>query len=97
MAEQRDLISRLADRGEEMFSKFAETPGRQRMVDLLNATRERLDDVQKRVIGLESLERRIDELEKRLQKLETAARRPRAKPAARKKPAPKAEAPAPPQ
>lgn len=97
MAQQRDLISRLADRGEEVLSKFAETPGGHKVVELLNSTRERLDDMQKRVIGLEGLERRIDELEKRLRKLEKpaapakpAARKPAAaKPAAAKNPAPK--------
>lgn len=98
MAQQRDLISRLADRGEEVLSKLGETPGGHRVVELLNSTRERLDDVQKRVIGLEGLERRIDELEQRLQKLEkpAAAAKPKPapkpaakKPAAAKDPAPK--------
>jgi hypothetical protein len=67
---QRDLISRLADRGEEVLSKFAETPGATRVLELLNSTRERLDDLQKRVMGLENLERRLDELEKRVAKLD---------------------------
>jgi cell division septum initiation protein DivIVA len=67
---QRDIISKLADRGEEVLSKFAETPGAHRVLELLNSTRERLDDIQKRVIGLESLERRIDELEQRLARVE---------------------------
>jgi BMFP domain-containing protein YqiC len=67
---QRDLISRLADRGEEMLGKFAETPGASRVLELLNSTRERLDDLQKRVIGLEDLERRLDQVEARLEGLE---------------------------
>ena len=66
---QRDLISRLADRGEEMLAKFAETPGASRVLELLNTTRERLDDLQKRVMGLEALERRLDELERRVDEL----------------------------
>lgn len=85
---QKDLISRLADRGEEMLSKFAETPGATRVLELLNTTRERIDDLQKRVIGLENLERRIDELEQRLAKVEKGAKPPARRPAA-KKPAPK--------
>jgi hypothetical protein len=67
---QRDLLSKLADRGEEVLSKFAETPGAARVLELLNTTRERLDDLQKRVIGLESLERRLDELEQKVERLE---------------------------
>jgi hypothetical protein len=67
---QRDLLSKLADRGEEVLSKFADTPGAARVLELLNSTRERLDDLQKRVIGLEGLERRLDEVEKKLEQLE---------------------------
>ncbi|MGZ4388597.1 MAG: hypothetical protein ACXVZL_04375 [Gaiellaceae bacterium] len=93
MAQQRDLISRLADRGEEVLSKFAETPGAHKVLELLNTSRERLDDLQKRVTGLEGLERRLDELEKRLAKMEKGAKppakAPARKPAARKPAAPK--------
>ena len=99
---QRDLITRLADRGEEMLAKFAETPGAHRVLELMNTTRERLDDLQKRVIGLESLERRLDDVEKRLAKIEKSATAPatkpatsRAKPPAKKTPAkPAAKKPA---
>jgi hypothetical protein len=88
---QRDLISRLADRGEEMLGKFAETPGATRVLELLNSTRERMDDLQKRVIGLENLERRLDQVESRLESLEgggTAVKKSSspAKPPAAKKP-----------
>jgi hypothetical protein len=90
---QRDLISRLADRGEEMLGKFAETPGAARVLELLNSTRERIDDLQKRVIGLEELERRLDRVEQRLEQLDgggagvkQASVSP-AKPPAAKKPA----------
>jgi hypothetical protein len=87
---QKDLISRLADRGEEMLSKFAETPGATRVLELLNSTRERLDDLQKRVIGLEALERRLDQVEQRLEGLEgggAGVKSAPAKPPAAKKPA----------
>jgi polyhydroxyalkanoate synthesis regulator phasin len=94
---QRDLISRLADRSEEVLAKFAETPGAARVLELLNSSRERVDDLQKRVSGLENLERRIDELEKRLAKVEGSAKAPAKapakKPAARKPAAPKPPAP----
>ena len=92
MPQQRDLISRLADRGEEVLSKFAETPGAHKVLELLNTSRERLDDLQKRVTGLEGLERRLDDLEKRLAKLEKSAKPPAKAPArtpAARKPAAK--------
>ena len=81
---QRALNSRLAERGEEVLAKFAETPGATRVLELLNSTRERLDDLQKRVIGLEDLERRLDGVEQRLGKLEGSAKAPAKKPAVRK-------------
>ena len=67
---QRDLFSRLADRGEEMLGKVSEAPGATKALELLNSMRERLDDLQKRVMGLENLERRLDELETRLDRLD---------------------------
>src|SRR5581483_10227251 len=83
MAQQRDLISRLADRGEEVLAKFSDAPGAHRLAELLNSIRERLDDMQKRIIGLEALERRLDDVDARLRALEQAAK-PARKPAARK-------------
>jgi BMFP domain-containing protein YqiC len=83
---QKDLISRLADRGEEVLSKFAETPGAARVVELLNSTRERLDDLQKRVMGLEDLERRLDRLEQRVEELGGGGKKAPPKPPAAKKP-----------
>ena len=91
---QRDLITRLADRGEEMLAKFAETPGAHRVLELMNTTRERLDDLQKRVIGLENLERRLDDVEKRLAKIEKSATAPARKPATTRAKAPAKKTPA---
>src|SRR4051812_24717390 len=67
---QRDLLTRLADRGEEMLKQFAETPGASRVLELMNSMRERLDDTQKRLVGLEALERRLDALEQRLDRID---------------------------
>lgn len=90
----QDLLSRMADLGEEALNKLPSVPGGNRLMDMVNQSRTRLDEVQKRLRGLDVLEQRVDKLERRLAKLETAAttkkaaaRKPAAKkPAASKKP-----------
>ena len=72
MAEQRqkDLINRLADVGEEAFTRVAGSPATSRLIESMGGMRERLDDVQKKVLGLDALERRVAELEQRLDDLD---------------------------
>ena len=72
MAEQRqkDLINRLADVGEEAFTRVAGSPATSRLIESVGGMRERLDDVQKKVRGLDALERRVAELEQRLDALD---------------------------
>ena len=66
MAEQKDLLSRLADAGEDAIQRLAKAPGGKNMLDALNTTRDRLDELQKRVRGLDALERRVAELERKV-------------------------------
>lgn len=80
-----DLLSRMADLGEEALQRLPNVPGGNKLMDMVNQSRTRLDEVQKRLRGLDVLEQRVDKLERRLVKLETAAT---AKKAAAKKPAP---------
>jgi len=87
----QDLLSRMADLGEEALQRLPNVPGGNRLMDVVNQSRTRLDDVQKRLRGLDVLEQRVDKLERRLAKLETSAT---AQKAAAKKPAPKKPAPA---
>ena len=83
-ASQKDLLSRLADAGEEAIQKLADMPGAQRAVEAAGGLRDRLDELQKRVRGIEELERRVAKLEQEL------AARKRAAPAkAKPKPKPK--------
>jgi uncharacterized protein involved in exopolysaccharide biosynthesis len=84
----KDLLSRVADLGEEALQKLPGVPGGNKLMDMVNQSKSRLDDVQKRLRGLDVLERRVDQLEKRLAKLEQSpAKKPAAKkPAAAKKP-----------
>ena len=54
-------------------------------MDMANETKTRLDDVQKKLRGLDELEKRVAKLEKQLAATKSPARKPAArKPAARK-------------
>ncbi len=77
----KDIFSRVQDLGEEALHKLADVPGGSKLVEMANQSRARLDEVQKRLRGLDVLERRVDELEQRLDALTK-------KPAAVKKPVP---------
>ena len=83
MATQKDLLSRLADAGEDAIAKLAEMPGGHRAIEAMNLLKNRMDELQQRVRSLDPLERRVTELEKRLEALE---RKPRTTRSARKAP-----------
>ena len=80
----KDLLSRLADAGEEAIGKFGKAPGGEQVVGAVHSMRERMDELQKRVRGIDDLERRIAELEQRLKAVEGPSRAPaKRKPASR--------------
>jgi phage shock protein A len=62
----RDLLTKLADAGEEAISKLGESPGADRFMNALGGMRERIDELQKKVRGIDDLERRVAALEARL-------------------------------
>jgi hypothetical protein len=64
---QRDLLSRLADAGEEAIQKLADVPGTDRFMGAVTSLRDRMDEMQKRMRGLDELERRLTVLEKRVE------------------------------
>jgi len=71
VAESRQsIVDRLADLGEEAIQRIGNAPGGDRVLAAMAGTRERLDDLQKRVRGLEALDKRVEEIEARLDKLE---------------------------
>ncbi len=82
--QQKDLLSRLADAGEDAIQRLAKAPGGKSMLDAMNTTRERLDDLQKKVRGIDALEKRVAELERKV----AALSKPKPKPAKPPKPAP---------
>ena len=81
---EKDLIGRLADRGEEAIQRLSHAPGADRLLEVAGALRDRVDELQRRMLGLDALESRVEALERRLGEL-TGEKRPRARAAARKK------------
>ena len=69
MARQKDLLGRLADAGEEAIQRLHGVPGADRFVGVANAMRDRMDELQKRLRGLDELERRVARLEKKVNEL----------------------------
>jgi hypothetical protein len=83
---EKDFVTRLADAGEDALQRLAELAGGQRALNAFNDLRVRVDDVAKKVRGIDALEARLAKLEKEvgaLKKAKTPARRPSSrKPAA---------------
>jgi uncharacterized protein involved in exopolysaccharide biosynthesis len=67
--EPKDLLTMLADRGEEAIQRLADAPGADRLLNAAQALRDRVDEMQKRVRGIDALEKRVAELEKRVEAL----------------------------
>jgi len=67
---QRNLVSMLADAGEEAIQRIGTAPGGDRILGAVNALRERVDDMQKNMRAITSIEKRLDTIERRLDKLE---------------------------
>jgi TolA-binding protein len=79
----KNPLSQLASLGEEVIGKAAQNPAAARVLQTAMQLKDRVDDLSKRVRGLEAMEKRIDDLEDRVEKLER--RRAGAKPAGTKK------------
>ena len=69
MAEPQNLLGRLADAGEEAISKVSEMPALHRVTATMTTLRERMDEMQKRLRGLDDVEKRLTALEKKVDEL----------------------------
>jgi len=71
MAPQRkpDLIAKLADRGEDVVGRISDFPAAQRVVEAATGLKERADELQRRLRGLDELEKRVAALEKKVDRL----------------------------
>jgi hypothetical protein len=66
----KDFMTRLADRGEQVVGRITDLPGAKTLLDGTTALAKRMDDVQKSLRKLDPLEKRVTALERRLEKLE---------------------------
>ena len=73
--EGKSTLDRLTSLGEEVIGKASQNPNVARVVSAATQLKDRVDDLSKRVRGLEGMEKRIGDLEQRVKKLENAQKR----------------------
>jgi hypothetical protein len=71
-AGEKDFVTRLADAGEEAIQRLAELPGGQKALTAVNDLRARVDDLAKKVRGIDALESRVAKLEREVAALKKA-------------------------
>ncbi|MGH3127781.1 MAG: hypothetical protein ACRDPX_07670 [Gaiellaceae bacterium] len=69
---EKDFVTRLADAGEEALQRIADLPGGQKALTAYNDLKTRVDDLGKKVRGIDALEERIVKLEKEVAALKKA-------------------------
>ncbi len=70
---EKDFVTRLADAGEEALQRLADLPGGQKAVTAVHELRTRVDDLAKKVRGIDALEARVAKLEKELAALKRSS------------------------
>jgi hypothetical protein len=66
----KDFLTRLADRGEQVVGRITDLPGAKNVVDRMTTMTKDIAKMQKRLRSLDPLEKRVGAIEKRLDKLE---------------------------
>jgi hypothetical protein len=61
---QKDILTKLAGAGEGAISRVAGSQATTRLLESVTGMRERVDDLQKRMVGFDRLEKRVAKLEK---------------------------------
>jgi hypothetical protein len=84
--QEKDFMTRLADAGEEALQRLSELPGGQRALTAFNDLRARVDDLGRKVRGIDALEARVAKLEKELAALKRPPRKAPAKRTTTRKP-----------
>jgi hypothetical protein len=67
-----DVIARLASKGEQAVQRLADLPGGSRALQAFNDLKSRVDDLSKKMRGIDELEQRVVKLEKELAALKRA-------------------------
>ena len=75
------MIARLADRGEQTLAQARGAAGRRKGLGAMNDLRARVDELGKKVRGIDELEQRVAKLEKELAAVKRA-QKPKPPPAA---------------
>ena len=71
-AKTDDVIAGLAGKGEEAIRRIADLPGGQRALEAFNDLKLRVDDLSRKVRGVDELEKRVARLEKDVAALKRA-------------------------
>jgi hypothetical protein len=74
----RNPLSQLASLGEEVLGKASQNPTASRFIQGVGQLKDGIDDLSRRVRGLEAMEKRLAQLEKRVAELEGSKRTPAA-------------------
>jgi hypothetical protein len=67
-----DVIERLAGKGEQALQRLADLPGGTSALRAFNDLKQRVDDLSKRMRGVDALEKRIEKLEREVAALRRA-------------------------
>jgi hypothetical protein len=70
--QDKDFVTRLTEAGEEALQRLTDLPGGQRAVGAFNDLKTRVDDLGRKVRGIDALEERVTKLEKELAALKKA-------------------------
>ena len=84
----KDILTRLADAGEEALRKLGDAPGMDRALAYARTTRKQIDELTKRVQGISALEARIAKLEKQVAALSKESSSSKRSPARKAPPTP---------
>ena len=83
---QKDIFAQVRDLGSEAFNRLSEIPGGSKLVEMANDTKARLDEMQKKLRGLDELEKRVAKLEQQLAALNASKATTARKPSTARKP-----------
>ncbi|HEY8627384.1 MAG TPA: hypothetical protein VIL56_03655 [Gaiellaceae bacterium] len=76
MPRQRtDLVSKLTDAGEEAINRLHDAPGADRLLAVATNMRDRVDELTKKVRGIDAMEKRLRDLERQVEKLGGGAKK----------------------